>query len=272
MVKSINIRILKSAQAEREFQRKIKLERTFMPHIRSVFNAMVNDYKSQVAQIGLIPQASDFSDEWRAVLKQQYRRVGRVFLNNQRNSKFYDILLETKQDLSAAEEAALMAAFIEWSRLYGIDQESYITQTNQKDYREAYEEATETAEMQAMQGGAPLSTAAIAALAAIALRKRFNRRVAGIANMNTQAPAEKAKLDEAVAINNASGRLSEVKKEWITVQDETVRPWHKEAHGQQVLEQEAFIVGGQNLMYPGDASMGATIENLINCRCFLDYS
>lgn len=54
-------------------------------------------------------------------------------------------------------------------------------------------------------------------------------------------------------------------QEWIASLDSRVRDEHAEANGQIVAVQQAFIVGGEELLYPGDpAGSGG---NTINCRC-----
>ena len=57
----------------------------------------------------------------------------------------------------------------------------------------------------------------------------------------------------------------EVYKRWVATDDDRTRPWHNEADGQEVPLNEPFIVGGEELMYPGDENGSA--ENVINCRC-----
>jgi hypothetical protein len=57
----------------------------------------------------------------------------------------------------------------------------------------------------------------------------------------------------------------EMVKEWVSPHDERVRETHAEADGQQVGMNENFIVGGEELAYPGDPNGSA--ENVINCRC-----
>lgn len=64
------------------------------------------------------------------------------------------------------------------------------------------------------------------------------------------------------------------KKKWLTSRDARVRrptkssPFdHAAAEGQTVPVDQPFIVSGEQLMYPGDGSMGASIGSLINCRC-----
>ena len=56
-----------------------------------------------------------------------------------------------------------------------------------------------------------------------------------------------------------------VVKEWVATKDSRTREWHNEADGQQVPLDEPFIVGDEELMYPGDPNGSA--ENVINCRC-----
>lgn len=56
-----------------------------------------------------------------------------------------------------------------------------------------------------------------------------------------------------------------VVKEWIATSDHRTRDAHMEANGQRVGMDEPFIVGGEELMYPGDPN--GSPENVINCRC-----
>lgn len=56
-------------------------------------------------------------------------------------------------------------------------------------------------------------------------------------------------------------------KEWIATDDDRTREAHAEADGQQVELDEPFTVGGEQLMFPGDGSLGASGWNLYNCRC-----
>jgi SPP1 gp7 family putative phage head morphogenesis protein len=54
-------------------------------------------------------------------------------------------------------------------------------------------------------------------------------------------------------------------KEWHTSGLDNVRATHREANGQQVPVDEPFIVGGVEMMYPGDEN--GPPEEVINCRC-----
>lgn len=54
---------------------------------------------------------------------------------------------------------------------------------------------------------------------------------------------------------------------WLSMQNEKVRLFHLEADGQTVPIDEPFEVGGELLMFPGDTSLGASLQNVIRCRC-----
>ncbi len=60
-------------------------------------------------------------------------------------------------------------------------------------------------------------------------------------------------------------------KDWMSLRDDRVRDDHAEADGQTVPIDEPFEVGGDQLMFPGDTSLGAGPEELINCRCSVGY-
>lgn len=64
------------------------------------------------------------------------------------------------------------------------------------------------------------------------------------------------------------------KKEWISTIDARTRGIdagdmfdHVSIDGKVVNIDEPFIVSGEELMYPGDSSRGASLGNFINCRC-----
>jgi hypothetical protein len=61
-----------------------------------------------------------------------------------------------------------------------------------------------------------------------------------------------------------------MEKEWGAIFVRT-REAHEEADGQRVPLDEPFDVGGEKMMYPGDETLGAGPENIINCHCFVMY-
>ena len=62
------------------------------------------------------------------------------------------------------------------------------------------------------------------------------------------------------------------RKVWITSGDEKVRPSHSFLDGRSVEQNELFTTGnGSRMMYAGDMENGASLDDVINCRCIVVY-
>lgn len=57
-------------------------------------------------------------------------------------------------------------------------------------------------------------------------------------------------------------------KMWRSAMQKNTRDPHRSADGQVVPLNDPFIVNGEALMFPGDGSLGASGDNVINCRCW----
>lgn len=236
------------------------LELLLLPEVSAIFNKTVRSYVADLLATGEIPSAAVFQDVWRGTFQKHYRRVARSFLDNQRQSKFIEALLETKQELAPGENDVLQVGFALWALEFGREQVGFLLGTTQEQYAEALARSTELNE------GA--SRAVVAAGAGVILRQLFNGREGTIVNVQTQAPAEESKRREAGALRVSEGELAEDgQKEWQTVGDSAVRTAHRSANRQRRPTNAAFTVAGQSLRYPGDRSLGASLSNVINCRC-----
>lgn len=60
-------------------------------------------------------------------------------------------------------------------------------------------------------------------------------------------------------------------KRWVDMRDNRVRETHRKVHGSEIPIQEPFLVGDSLLMYPKDTSLGASPEEIVNCRCTVQY-
>jgi len=78
-------------------------------------------------------------------------------------------------------------------------------------------------------------------------------------------------LDQLIENPNNDVRAEDVVRAWDSAGDGKTRPTHVAADLQDPVPQgQPFIVGGYSLMYPGDTSLGAPAEEVINCRCYVD--
>lgn len=60
-------------------------------------------------------------------------------------------------------------------------------------------------------------------------------------------------------------------KRWKTENDNLVRRSHEIVNNDVVEIEEPFVVGDSLMMFPKDFSMGASAEELVNCRCTVEY-
>lgn len=63
----------------------------------------------------------------------------------------------------------------------------------------------------------------------------------------------------------------ECQKGWLATEDSRTRPEHHAADNQRVPLSKPFKVGGELLNFPGDWSLGASADNVINCRCSIEF-
>ena len=61
----------------------------------------------------------------------------------------------------------------------------------------------------------------------------------------------------------------DVRKEWVSAEDERTREAHRVADGQIVEMDAPFTVGGEQLMFAGDPNGSG--GNIINCRCAISH-
>ena len=67
-------------------------------------------------------------------------------------------------------------------------------------------------------------------------------------------------------------RTGKEHKTWVTMHDKRVRKSHVEADGQMVELDKPFLVGGYEMLFPLDQSLGAHSKECVNCRCCVVYS
>lgn len=270
----INIKAAINEQARDEERRKIAIENRFVPSIRGLFRQMLKDFENLYIATGTIIDFNVFIDEWRGALKRQYQRVGRDFTNNVRKSEFVrDLVIKQDEEVSLEDVAIIGAAFSIFSAARAETQSAFIVNTSNNDAFQSVQNAL--TDLRSEDPFREPTNEDVAKEASRSLRRSFNGRVGTIANMETQAPAEQAKLIEASVLSGLAvlpfQTVTELPrratKTWATVGDERVRIAHANADFQKRNIEQPFTVKGQSLKHPGDTSLGATIDNVANCRC-----
>jgi len=270
----ISIKATINEQARAEEQRKIKLENRVTPVIRGLFNQMAKDFENLYIATGSIFDFNIYTDDWSGALKQQYNRVGKEFLTNIRKSDLIrDFIIKQDEDATVEQIATIGAAYTIFAADRAGTQTTFIINTSNLDAIEAVNNARNDLREEDLFNEPTRED--VAKEASKNLRKKFRSRVGTIANMETQAPAESAKWIEAAVLSGfpvlpfqqVEDAPITTTKEWAAVGDERVRPAHIAADGQTVRIEQVFTVDNESLRFPGDTSLGASIGNVVNCRC-----
>lgn len=259
-------------QVASDLRNKLKLEATFRPEVKRLFSLMLKDFTATVVSMGLPPPASAYRREWKALISNHHKRTQRVFSGAvEEQQKALMLGWERKQFgfLTEEEQEELIAlGLLNWREENSALSSIEITTTNQKNFNQSIAEANQIIEDQEL----PRDNKTLALTAVALLRRKFRGRTEGIVSFETQSAAESTKQIEAEGL---SERVEEAIKKWRTVGDDKVRtsPFnHRAANLQAVKLSENFIVSGELLRYAGDRSQGASIGNIANCRCSVQYS
>lgn len=263
---------MNSLSARSEQRQKIKLENQFIPTVRRLLSRMNADFRNVYTATGAVIGTDAYVSDWEAALSLHYRRVGRLF---------HVKCLVFKQEDTRVDDAAVAAAFLLWLQDRAAQQTRVILDTSRRDMGVAV--ATAQSELRNADPTAQVTNADIADEAAAKIAKDNRSRESTIANMETQPVAEQVKRLAAMSAAGipllvgqqpAAEPLAPTErliKDWDTVGDEKVRQAHVFADGQRREIKQAFNVGGELLLFPGDTSLGATIGNVANCRCSAQY-
>lgn len=253
-----------SEEARRDLREKVRLERLLFDELRLFNRALVRQTIREYKEAGRAFNAGTMQPELTAMLERHYERVGDEF-DSQITDQLPDDIAAT-----SAELAAITLALDTFFSSRAPEQSAIITETNQRDIESSIDQSIMISQEQEQ----PQTRIDLAIIAGALLSRKLSGRIRGISSLETQAPAETAKATEAQiltfqppSVTGGTPTDVPVMREWVTVGDERVRRAHVGADAQTVGMNEPFTVGGQLLRWPGDTSLGATVDNVINCRC-----
>ena len=252
------------AAAAADLRSKLMLEARLRREWRAVEKSVVRRVVADVSSALVLPDVEGMSAALaEPVLLSHYERVVEEFSGRVEKG------LPPDARLSDEEKAALAASLAGGLALRAKAQSSAIAKTNAKDAATALEVARLEADRLVSEGQPALGRRGLAIIAGVVLDRRLRGRTEAVVVLETQAPAEGTKFAEAEALG--FGAPGSSVKEWVTQGDDRVRPHHLDVDSDQVAASEPFEVMGEQLMFPGDTSLGASPENVVNCRCAAVY-
>lgn len=256
-----------------DLKNKLKYEKRLARKVKRLFNRIAADFQKQIEGYATSVDTSKWGHEFSKVYLDHYKDVAKVFskaLQTQLNLPATD---EQKQII----EAALLIYFMKLAN----ESAAEATKTTRKNANEAIFVANEQ-RAEDTANGITHTQATIAAIAAYALRKKLRGRVNGIATTETQKAAETSKRAECevlssdrTSINNPNEVIPTTgRKDWYGILDKRIRQTHLTADRTQkgIPISEPFRVGASIMMYPGDTSLGASMKEIMNCRCTCIYN
>ncbi len=239
------------AIANKDHALKLALEARLIPALRRVFGRYMRDFRRQFKKTGVILNAVALRPSLSRVLNTAYKRTAAVFRQQFIEQQKQDDLLDQSQEAIDAFMAVTLPRQISF----------IINTTNDQITNKIRELITASVET-----GTVLDISQLADLAFQEYNKILSSRIDTIAMSETQNIAEETKLQMVIP------RSDVTRKQWVAILDNRTRASHAKADGQVKLIDEPFIVMDQRLMRPRDTSLGATLDNIINCRCSAVYT
>lgn len=237
------------AQAMADLREKMRLEAIFTPVVVAFLSDINTDFERFFRREGRVLDVDAYRDRLQVLLALDYSRTADAFEGR--------IQLPPLEDEDLARIAALRDEALDpLLAARPAPQADIILGTVDSDLTRAVQIASRDAE---------LTIAETATVAAGRYAEQIPGVADGIAVTETQAVAEMTKLAEARAAGVVL--LQTPNKTWVHVNDDNVRDHHFAAGGQVRRLNEPFDVGGEQLMVPGDTSLGASASNIVNCRC-----
>lgn len=165
------------------------------------------------------------------------------------------IVSELVSELKASGVDPIAKAAIQWAKRFGPERAAQITASARRIIADQVRIGIDKGETQAEIAGR--------------IRKHYKTISANRARTIARTTVHAAvNFGSMTAAENAPVPLSKV---WLALADGRTRDSHTAAHSQKQPMGNAFSVGGYPLNFPGDSSLGAPIEETINCRCSLGY-
>ena len=254
--------------AEADWARKVRFERDLRRTLGALDAEIAREFERVYRDRGIIIAAERIEPATATVLAEHRKAVARAFSTRLR------ALMPGANAITDTENAIISVVLSEYMDNEARLQAARITSTTLKNMSKAIE----VVGAEAAAAGEVLTQAERAKRAGGLLRRNLKGRAVNIAILETQQAAEAAKLTEAEVligreptVRGGTGEPAPLGKRWDSQGDSIVRPSHLSADSQEVNLEEPFIVGGFQLMYPGDGSLGAPLSEIAGCRCSARY-
>jgi hypothetical protein len=247
---------------------KLQIESAFRRDLKTLFNKVNRDFVRHYKLYGQLAPIDRNKDAIRDLLLKYYRMINRKFGYQIRTNNVK--MIEKIETKNVGLDSEIDKQLDVYSQNHSEEQANIISQTNIREQQEIVRKIRAEAAL----AGVLLTDNDVADQASDVLEEKYNGRIDTIAATETQNVSEHTKYIEATVIGGLLVGMNinnPLKKRWISVLDERTRDSHVAADGQEVPANDPFLVGSDKMMQPGDTSLGAGLDNVINCRCNAQY-
>jgi len=252
---------MKDRSVAGQLARKMKLEEKLKPKLRKFFDRIGLDVRSVWIATRSIPNLNSFNLELTAILRDHYRAISKEFSTVTRNDlKSSNSIFKIKQEENIDKEIVV------YINEHSQEQSDLILRTTERNLQNI----SRTIITDAATNGIILTNEEVGNQILSEFNSNSGNRIDTIAVTETQTVSEMIKFIEASTIASIISLIpgtQEIFKTWNTVLDEKTRASHVEADRQRKNINQPFTVQGQKLRIPGDPGLGASQDNIINCRC-----
>jgi hypothetical protein len=238
---------------------KMKFEEPMQKDFNRLFKTIARDFESFYVSNGYILDLNVYNNDVVSILRNNYRKISKKFKQSIRSSF---------KQLERAD-AVIDNDINQYINTHSIAQAGFIINTTRKGLQEDLDKTV----IKNALDGIDISNEELAEETRKEFTERSLNRTEGIAVTETQNIAEFSKqteqdtlIEEGVILGGIVLR-DKLWKIWITFLTEVTRKSHILAHRQRRRSNEPFNVQNQLLMFPGDTSLGATADNIMNCKC-----
>lgn len=253
-------------KAQVDLNLKLRLEAQLRPKITSYNKELVSEVADLYSKSGNVFDISLLDEQLRQILLNHYQLTARTF-DKRLTTRLPQDVEPTERELEEITQALSNFFFFE-----SLRHASLINTTTEEDALEVAEAIESDNDLNR------LTLVEKSVLVGAGLSRKLNARTSTILTTETQLAAEAAKSTEAEVLagltptlSGGDNRQTDINKEWVTVGDSRVRDDHVFADSQRVRANDNFVVGGELLRWPGDMSQGASLGNVMNCRCAAVY-
>lgn len=239
--------------ANRDRALKISLEKPLNSDLKTVFGKFMRSFRSQFKKTGIQLNAHVITPALEIILTRAYKRTAAAF-----TAHFQVFRKQQEPDPEEQQAQDAILAFI--ALVVPLQVARIINTVNDELSKKIKKIASD-----AINTGETIDPTQLADLVTQEYNQILASRIPLIGMFATQNGAEATKRQLALP------KTPQGKKVWVAILDSRTRTSHAFADGQERFINDPFTVMGQSLNHPGDISLGATPDNVINCRCSAIY-